>query len=183
MPRLSKSRLQDLQQCPKRLWLQVRHPELREDSAVTQLVLAAGHRVGQVARTLAPRGILIDPRVPGTDRPDLAEALRLTRELLAAAPRRPLYEATFERDGVLVRADLLLPDGGRYIGQLNAQNQQTGQGVEFDADGSVVASGQWRDGKMHGRGRQILPIGDRYEGEFVAGKRSGLGSYTWPDGD
>lgn len=114
MPRLSKSRLQDLQQCPKRLWLQVRHPELREDSAVAQLVFAAGHRVGEVARTLAPGGTLIDPRVPGTDRPDLAEALRLTRELLAAAPRRPLYEATFERDGVLVRADLLLPAPGGW---------------------------------------------------------------------
>ena len=44
------------------------------------------------------------------------------------------------------------------------------------ADGSETASGQWRNGKLHGRGRQTLPGGHRYEGDFVDGKYSGLGS-------
>ncbi len=43
-------------------------------------------------------------------------ALRLTRELLAQRIERPLFEATFERDGVLVRADILVP-GARTAGR------------------------------------------------------------------
>ncbi len=103
-PRLSKSRLLDYLQCPKRLWLQAYRPEAREQSTAMQLAFANGHEVGEAARALVPGGVLIDP--PGHD---LAEALRLTREQLAARPPRPLFEATFERDGLLVRADLLLP--------------------------------------------------------------------------
>ena len=79
---------------------------------------------------------------------------------------------------------LLLPSGGHFVGDFDEQHQPHGQGVEYHADGSEAASGQWCEGKQHGRGKQILlPSGDRYEGEFVDGKRSGLGSYTWPDGD
>jgi len=103
-PRLSKSRLLDYLQCPKRLWLQAYRPEAREESTAMQLAFANGHEVGEAARALVPGGVLIDP--PGHD---LAEALRLTREQLAARPPRPLFEATFERDGLLVRADILLP--------------------------------------------------------------------------
>jgi hypothetical protein len=36
MRALSKSKLMAFRQCPKRLWLEVHHPELREDSAATQ---------------------------------------------------------------------------------------------------------------------------------------------------
>jgi hypothetical protein len=103
-PGLSKSRLLDYLQCPKRLWLQAYRPEAREQSTAMQLAFANGHEVGEAARALVPGGVLIDP--PGND---LAEALRLTREQLAARPPRPLFEATFERDGLLVRADILLP--------------------------------------------------------------------------
>ena len=103
-PGLSKSRLLDYLQCPRRLWLQAHRPEAREQSTAMQLAFANGHEVGETARALVPGGVLIDP--PGHD---LAEALRLTREQLAARPPRPLFEATFERDGLLVRADLLLP--------------------------------------------------------------------------
>ena len=74
----------------------------------------------------------------------------------------------------------MLPGGGRYVGQLNEHDQQHGEGVEFTADGSETFSGQWRDGKQHGRGKSCS--GDRYEGEFVAGKRSGLGAETKLDG-
>lgn len=36
MRNLSKSKLIAYRQCPKRLWLEVHRPELREDSAATQ---------------------------------------------------------------------------------------------------------------------------------------------------
>lgn len=40
-------------------------------------------------------------------KPDLASALRRTGELLASGARGPIFEGTFERDGVLVRVDIL----------------------------------------------------------------------------
>ena len=77
-------------------------------------------------------------------------------------------------------ADLLLPDGGFYRGAINAQNQRHGVGgVEYRADGFESSFGQWHDGKLHGNGKQILPSGDSYEGDFVGGQRSGRGRYTW----
>jgi hypothetical protein len=77
--------------------------------------------------------------------------------------------------------DLLLPGGGRYVGQLNECDDQHGQGVEFKADGSESASGQWRAGKLHGQGATARD-GIRYEGNFVEGQMSGLGRFTWPAG-
>lgn len=105
---LSKSRILNHLQCPKRLYLQTFCPELAEESTETQMAFQAGNEVGEVARELFPGGILI-----GHDA-ELAEALRATRAALARHPDRPLFEATFEHDGVLVRADLLVPDGSSF---------------------------------------------------------------------
>jgi len=104
---LSKSRLIEWRQCPKRLWLKMHHPDLIETSAESERAFRVGYAVGDVAREHFPGGLLVD-----TD--DLHEALNLTRRLLVTQPRVPLFEATFERDGVLVRADLLLPASGGY---------------------------------------------------------------------
>jgi hypothetical protein len=43
--------------------------------------------------------------------PDLRTALDETRTLLQNGHRRPIFEATLEHDGVLVRIDILEPDG------------------------------------------------------------------------
>ena len=75
-----------------------------------------------------------------------------------------------------------MPNGGHFVGELNAEFKQHGEGVRFAADGSESASGQWRNGKQNGQGKKSLPRGNRYEGDFVAGKSSGLGAYTWADG-
>ena len=48
MRTFSKSKLLALRQCPKRLWLEVHRPELRDDSAATQ----ASFQVGDVARRI-----------------------------------------------------------------------------------------------------------------------------------
>lgn len=106
-PGLSKSRLAEWRQCPKRLWLRTHHPDLAEVSQESERAFQTGHEVGTVARELHPGGHLVD-----TD--DVREALRLTQRLLAEHPGEAIFEATFERDGVLVRADLLLPEAGGY---------------------------------------------------------------------
>ena len=48
----SKSKLMALRQCPKRLWLEVHRPELREDSSATEAIFQTGHRVGELAQRL-----------------------------------------------------------------------------------------------------------------------------------
>ncbi len=92
-------------QCPKRLWLEVNRPELVVYPPSTQRRFAMGHQVGDVARDLQPGGVLIEP-------PTLGEALRETARLLARRGDLTLFEATFSHGGVLVRADLLLREGG-----------------------------------------------------------------------
>lgn len=103
---LSKSKILNHRQCPKRLWLETNHPKLAEVDAGMQARFDVGNQVGELARTFYPGGILIDE-------PSLTKALEKTKYVLSGSPR-PIFEATFQADGVLVRADLLLPDAGGY---------------------------------------------------------------------
>ncbi len=106
MSGLSKTRIQYHRQCPRRLWLQAYRPQLAEIDLAIQRQFDIGNRVGEIARSFHPDGVLIDV----TER---AQQLADTAAALAGSPR-PVFEATFEADGVLVRADLLLPDAGGY---------------------------------------------------------------------
>jgi len=100
---LSKSRIVAWKQCPKRLWLQIHKRDLLEVSDGAERSFQIGYEVGEVAQGLFPDGILIG------DNDDLTAALAATKAAMAAHPDRPIFEATFQHDGVLVRADLLLP--------------------------------------------------------------------------
>jgi hypothetical protein len=58
MSNLSKSKLLAFRQCPKRLWLEIHKPELKEDSAATTAAFRNGNQVGEVARQIYdPAGI------------------------------------------------------------------------------------------------------------------------------
>ena len=105
---LSKSRITAWRQCPKRLWLQVYHSELVEISGQAQRAFQIGHEVGAIAQHLCPDGILIE------DDDNLAAAITATKFAMNRHPDRPLFEATFEHDGLLVRADVLLPTNMGY---------------------------------------------------------------------
>lgn len=112
---LSKSRLLAWRQCPKRLWLQVRQPELARYATPQAARLAAGTQVGEVARDLWHGGRLIDDE-------DLSKALATTKAALNFPA--PVFEATFQHDGVLIRADLLLPgDGGYRLAEVKSSTQ------------------------------------------------------------
>lgn len=104
--KLSKSRLMQHRQCPRRLWLFTYRPELAEEETSALAAMASGTNVGEVARTLYPDGVLIES---GNLSADLTE----TTSLLNAAPR-PLFEATLSANDVLVRVDLLLPTNAAY---------------------------------------------------------------------
>jgi len=102
---LSKSKLQAFRQCPKRLWLEVHRPELREVSGSMQANFAVGHQVGDVARSLYDPGgkgelIEVDYKNPGP-------AFARSESLLAGSD--PIFEAGFQAEGALAFADVMLP--------------------------------------------------------------------------
>jgi len=102
---LSKSRISAFEQCSKRLWLAVHRPELAESDEGAVARFAAGHAVGEAACSLVPDGVMVEAE------PDLNAALAQTGRLIREGHDRPIFEATFQHDGVLVRADILEPDG------------------------------------------------------------------------
>jgi Domain of unknown function(DUF2779) len=102
---LSKSKLLALRQCPKRLWLELHKPHLREQSAPAAGRLKVGHAVGVVARRLydpKAQGIVIDVQSQGMSR-----ALERSKAALESA--QPVFEAGFAADGALAFADVMLP--------------------------------------------------------------------------
>ena len=103
---LSKSRILLHRQCPKRLWLKVHRPELEDVDDGNQVRLSVGTYIGEVAQQLYPDGVLINGD-------DLGQAVRDTQTVMAGE-QHPIFEATFQSDGLLIRADLLLPDQNGY---------------------------------------------------------------------
>ena len=106
MRNFSKSKLLALRQCPKRLWLEVHRPELREDSDATQASFQIGHQVGNIARQIYDTdklGALIDVQTEGFEK-----AFERTAELLGTP--QPIFEAGFCAGGALAFADVMLPD-------------------------------------------------------------------------
>lgn len=105
MRALSKSKLMAYRQCPKRLWLEIHKPDLREDSASTHASFAVGHSVGEIAHRIydpKSKGALIETFPDGID-----AAMARTIQLLASA--NPIFEAGFSAAGALAFTDVLLP--------------------------------------------------------------------------
>ncbi|MDG2515920.1 DUF2779 domain-containing protein [Sphingobium yanoikuyae] len=102
---LSKSKITYFEQCPKRLWLSVHRADLAEIDEGAEARFATGHEVGAAACSLLPGGIMVEAE------PDLSTALATTKALLEGGHQDPIFEATFQHDGVLVRVDILEPNG------------------------------------------------------------------------
>ena len=78
---------------------------------MAESLFAAGNRVGEIAKQVFGAGDGVE--IPYS--PELSDALRETAEVIANGHNAPIYEATFLYDGVLVRADVLLPvEGGGW---------------------------------------------------------------------
>ena len=62
MRQLSKSKILAYRQCPKRLWLEIHRPELKDDSSA-ETAYRIGNEVGEVARRIYDKngdGVFID---------------------------------------------------------------------------------------------------------------------------
>ena len=104
-PYLSKSRLISAWQCAKKLHLEKHHPELGEVSAQTESLFATGNQVGAIAQQLYGTADSVEVAF------DFKTMLAETRRLIDGGADFPIFEATFRHEGVLVRADVLIPDG------------------------------------------------------------------------
>ena len=98
---LSKSKIMAGRQCEKRLWLEVRRPDLIEHGPDVEQRFAVGHAVNNVARAQYPGGVLISYD-HGAE-----AAVEDTKRLLEEQPGTPIFEATFKAQDVLVRVDIL----------------------------------------------------------------------------
>jgi predicted RecB family nuclease len=98
------------QQCPKRLHLEVHRPELAEISSSTEIAFRIGREIGAIARLIYGTGdyVYLD-YAAGLD-----EALRRTTQMMKEGPKVPVFEATFQYESVLVRVDVLIPDGDSW---------------------------------------------------------------------
>ncbi len=100
---LSKSRFCCGLQCLKQLWWRVHEPDAPElqSQASLQVVFDRGHRVGELARSEFPRGVLVDREYF-----EVAEKIADTTAALEAhAPS--IFEASFDGGGVFAAVDIL----------------------------------------------------------------------------
>ena len=98
-------------------------------------------------------------RLPQTSSPLLAAA-----SASSATPSHSIGE----------HAEITLPNGNTYRGELSSTGKPHGQGRLQFTTGSVY-QGSVKKGTMDGVGMISWPSGKHYEGEFVSGKRHGLG--------
>jgi len=112
-PTLSKSRLIAAWQCPKKIYLEKHHPELGETSSNTESLFATGHQVGAISQQLY--GTPDSVEIPFNRKMSLM--VQETQALIDGGADFPIFEATFQHDGVLVRVDVLIPgeEGWRAI--------------------------------------------------------------------
>lgn len=118
-PRLSKSKIAAFEHCQRRIWLQVHRRDLAQFDEATRALFQSGHYVGELARRRYAQGHLV-----AEDHLQVPAAIARTQNLLTATVRLPIFEAAFERNGVIIRADILEPDnwgGWRLIEVKNAR--------------------------------------------------------------
>jgi hypothetical protein len=99
---LSKTKIMRGYRCAKSIYLTIHNPELEPPVGPDQqAVFDQGNRVGELARTYYPGGVLVD------NKPwDFGGSLKRTRELLKEGTEF-IYEAAFEYKGCYARADIL----------------------------------------------------------------------------
>jgi len=111
MARLSKSKIMSSLQCLKRVHLEVHRRDLMEFSANTEVAFKLGHQVGDIAIEIYGKG---QGEVIPYEGGSLSPAIRRTKTLMDGMFRGPVFEATLQYKDVLVREDVLLPNGDNW---------------------------------------------------------------------
>ena len=125
---LSKSRVAAGLQCAKRLYLETYHLVEKDPlDPGREAILAAGRRVGIVARGRYPGGVRIEEDPRYHDR-----AVAETRAALDDPRVEAIYEAAFTSDDIRVRVDILARANGRW--DLVEVKSSTGFKEEYVAD-------------------------------------------------
>jgi len=106
---ISKTKLLSYLQCPRRLWLEQYSPELEDEEAFDQAAVETGRVVGAMAREVYGRGT---GHLVSHER-GLRSAVTETATLIKAGGNDPIFEATFDHDGVTVQVDVLDRSDGK----------------------------------------------------------------------
>ncbi len=165
MRQLSKSKIIAFRQCPKRLWLELHRPELRDDSG-SQIVFAIGNQVGDVARQIYDtngNGKLIDVNEIGW-----SAAYEESEKWLQGTPA-PLFEAAIRIEGALALADVMLPEPGAERPPLAHDRSKILHRRERLPPGRSCGAGLHRHHRRHRSGKRIA----RPRGQLIRLPRRG----------
>lgn len=102
---LSKSNLLSVWQCPKKLYFEINEPKLADYDPQVESLFATGHAVRDIAKELYKSDSNIEV---GYDN-GLEDALETTKEVIEDDNGEVIYDAAFEFERILVRADILQP--------------------------------------------------------------------------
>ncbi len=100
--------------------------------------------------------------------------------LLVACGALTYFLVEPQKPYLLISADAVLPDGGKYTGSI-VDNQFHGKGTIVWKNGDRL-SGQFQNGLLNGEGEFVSTGGSSYRGEFVDGLFEGEGVYHYIDG-
>ena len=108
------------------------------------------------------------------------------RGLQACGPQRQVTAAKMTRictagDCQNGQGILTFADGGRYEGDFK-NGKMEGKGKYFHADGDRY-EGDWKNGQQDGKGKYFFANGNRYEGDYKNGQRDGKGKYFYANRD
>lgn len=109
---LSKSTYIKGMQCEKALYMQKKHPYLRDKLSLEQRAkFQRGTDVGILAHEVFPGGIDMSPNSPTQFPKKVTE----TRENLSKPEVKVMYEAVFQYNDTLIMLDMLIRDGDQWI--------------------------------------------------------------------
>ena len=160
-------------QCLKRVHLEINRKELAHYSKSTEAAFALGHEVGDMAIQLYGQngGTFIE-----YNGGNFAGALKQTTELMSSMSRTPVFEATLQYEGVLVREDVLLPssENGNDTWRIVEVKASTKLKPEYVQDCAVQAWVHLGAGHplgsislAHINNRFVYPGDDNFEGLIV----------------
>lgn len=109
---LSKSKYCQFCQCPKLLWLDVNHPELKMQDTICDDRMTAGNEIGDLAMGLF--GAFTEVTVLKEDgSPDIPVMIERTQQCISGGVEN-ICEASFSCDGLYCAADILRRQDGGY---------------------------------------------------------------------